>query len=266
MPTLVCLSNELLIAVYSASPTAQCAISLASTSRRLRAVWLEHSNQIIPNILTSQIPDYEDAVDLAVLEETWTNTPQSNPHSLRQCLAHLLHNAELASSATAAWNAYIASMGSGYKPITNITSIPASYYLTRKLCLARQHREARLLPALYQTLCASPREAINTHVEFSCFLTSSYNKEHERLKHGIHACKPKEEWTEEDEWYDEQGMHTNVEEWDYATDILDVAMLDRYHGRNHNLEAAMFGWIPWIFGASPWAEWERHLPGPQILL
>lgn len=264
MPTLISLSNELLIAVYSASPTIQCAVSLASTNTSLCAVWLEYSDHNIASVLKPQITVYDDAVDLAMLEETWANTPPSSPVSLRQCLARLLHNAKLPSSATAAWDAHITSMGSGYQPITNITSILTSYYLTRKLRLARLHRGANLLPALYQTLCASSRGAINTHAEFSCFFTSSYNEDEERLKHGI--SKPKEDWTEEDERYDEETMHVDVEEWDYASDVLDVAMLDRYNGKKHNLEAAMFGWTPWIVGTSPWAEWESRLPGPQILL
>jgi len=100
-----------------------------------RAIWLEHSDNIIANILEPRISDYRDAAELAILEETWSdNGYRGDPIPVRLCLSHLLHNADLASSATVGWDAYQAKLRSyqGYRPPkTTYTSIAASYYLTR---------------------------------------------------------------------------------------------------------------------------------------
>jgi hypothetical protein len=153
MAGLLSLSNELLIAIYSAVPTLESAVSLSGTSRRLRAVWLEHSNHIITSILSATTPAYEDALDLAVKEETWASSGTSDTQSAqyrlrpassttptpvpaRLCLPRLLQNAQLASSAAAAWMAeeFDRKYGGRFKGIH--APVEPSYYMMRKLLFA----------------------------------------------------------------------------------------------------------------------------------
>lgn len=231
MANLLSLSNELLIAIYTASPTIQSAALLSTANRRLRAVWIEHSKPIIASILQPQIPDYEDAVDLAILEETWINARPNNPASLHECLPRLLRNADLASLATTEWAAWLADdLGpSNWRNQVNYTSPHASYYIMRKLYLARIHPEADLLPVLYKTLLAASRDTWTTHEEFSGWLTGGYSHDDDKLPHGI--SKPKEEWTEGDEIDEMMNGYVIWDDWDWVSDVLDAGLVDgRYHG------------------------------------
>lgn len=162
--------------------------------------------------------------------------PQTVP--IRLCLPRILHNADLASSATRAWEAFLAEDPGrlNYRHSMTFTTIPASYYFIRKLLLARQCPEACLRPALYQTLCASSKDAVLTHGEFCMFLTTSYADVEERVRHGV--LEPEEEWTEADAW--KYNRFVNAEAWEYVNDVLDTAANDRYHGRE-KLESVMFG-------------------------
>lgn len=229
--------------MYSSSTTVQTAALLSGINQRFRAVWLEHSDQIIASILEPQIPAYKDAVDLAVLEETWTdNSHYVDPVPIRLCLPRLLHNADLAASATAGWDAYRARIRSyqGYcPPKTTYTSIEASYYLARQLLLARQRPESRapLLPALFKKIINSSTDALITYIDFNCFLTGSSASRKEQLRHDI--LKPEEEWSESDFHADSYGDLIIYDSWEWVGDVLDTAMFDRTCG-NNNLEGLIF--------------------------
>ena len=69
MVDLLSLPNDILMYIYVYSCTIESAVSLYSVSRRLSSVWLKHANYIAEAILKRQIPAYQDAVNLAVLEE-----------------------------------------------------------------------------------------------------------------------------------------------------------------------------------------------------
>lgn len=239
MANLLSLSNELLIAIDSSSHAIQSAALLSATSRRLHAIWLEHSDHIITSILKPHIPDYEDAVDLAVLENTWTNDiPSSNPTPVSRCLPRLLWNADLASRAATAWAAWIADLEpNNYRRHKNFTSPHTSYYMMRKLHLARTHPGADLLPGLYETLRGSSNNTATTHAEISGWLLSSYSDDEDKLPHGI--PKPREEWTVGDEGEFEQRGYVIWGNWEWVGDVLDTAMIDVYHGQN-NLEGVVF--------------------------
>jgi len=86
MANLLSLSAELLVLIFSSSPSIQTAALLSSTNQRLRAVWLEHGDIIIASILEPQTPAYNDAVELAILEETWSHdTHPVTPIPVRLC-------------------------------------------------------------------------------------------------------------------------------------------------------------------------------------
>ncbi|GAB7322838.1 hypothetical protein MBLNU13_g05403t1 [Cladosporium sp. NU13] len=244
MANLPSLSTELLVLTYSSSPTIQTAALLSRISQRFRAVWLENSDQIIANILEPRILAYKDAAELAILEETWSdNSHQVDQIPIRLCLHRLLHNADLASSATAGWDAYQARVRSyqGYRPPkTTYTSIAASYYLARGLLLARQRPESRalLLPALVKKIVNSSTDAIVTPIDFNCFLTGSSASRKEQLRHDI--LKPEEEWSESDFHADSYGDLIIYDSWEWVGDVLDTAMFDRTCVNNNNLEGLIF--------------------------
>jgi hypothetical protein len=258
MAGLLSLSNELLIAIYSAVPTLESAVSLSGTSRRLRAVWLEHSNHIITSILSATTPAYEDALDLAVKEETWASSGTSDTQSAqyrlrpassttptpvpaRLCLPRLLQNAQLASSAAAAWMAeeFDRKYGGRFKGIH--APVEPSYYMMRKLLFARRHPEAQTLPALYAYLCAVPHDTLDLHCDFAEWLTSRGTAYEVKQPHGM--IKPKEQWTEDEIWEaDEYGLaHLHWDDWVWVNDVLDAFRMNRHgHLGHEDLKAEVF--------------------------
>lgn len=242
MANLLSLSTELLVLIYSSSPTIEIAALLSSTNQRLRAVWLEHGGIIIANILEPQIPASKDAVELAILEGTWThNTHPVNPIPLRLCLSRLLHNADLALSATTEWDEHKVCLSNHLKrfPPRTYTSKQASYYLARKLLLARQRPESRrsLLPPLHKTLVTASIETLHTHDDLLAFLTMNAATHEERLRHGI--PKPKEEWSLYDVYDDVQDAPIIRDEWEWVRNVLETAMMDKLKEKN-DLEGFMF--------------------------
>lgn len=68
MIKLLSLPNELLIQVLSASPTARMLCDLANINKRMRAIWLRHSEGIIADVFNPKIPYFQDAVDFTLAE------------------------------------------------------------------------------------------------------------------------------------------------------------------------------------------------------
>jgi hypothetical protein len=165
MVGLLSLSNELLVQVFSSSDTIESAASLSSATKTLHSLWVEHNNQILTNILSARIIDYEAAVELAILEEIWAkaNVQLASSTSFRPpvrlYVAQLLHNAKLATSATVALKAcYEDEYPEKYNP--SRPAIPAchvAYYQMRKIVLMRLHPEAELQHVIHSTIsdCSS---------------------------------------------------------------------------------------------------------------
>ena len=242
MANLLSLSAELLVLIYSSSPTIQTAALFSGTSQRLRAIWLEHGDIIIASVLEPQTPAYKDAVELAILEETWTHdTHPVNPIPVRLCLSSLLHNADLALSATTEWDKHEICLNNYIQttPPRTYTSKQASYYLARKLLLARQRHESRVLtlPPLFKTLITSSIETLHTHDDLLAFLTLNDSTHEERLRHDI--PKPKEEWSLYDVYDDVQDAPIIRDEWDWVRNVVETALMDKLKGKN-DLEGFMF--------------------------
>jgi len=209
------LPNERLTGIYSSAPSLQSAVCLPDTGRRLRAVWLEHSNHIIASILTTTIPAHEDALDLAVTEKTRASSGTSDtqcapsprpfpPHApatvpTRLCLPRLLQNAQLTSSAATAWLAHNQTKKRGriLKDLCH-PPIEASYYMMRKLLLARRHPEIQTMPAVFAHLCTLPPGAIHLHADFADLLTDPRARYVVKQPHGM--IKPKGKSTEDELW------------------------------------------------------------------
>jgi hypothetical protein len=56
-------------------------MALSKVDKNLHAIWVTHNNQIAASVLPQQLPHYEEAVDLANLEQVWTtkNTQLASP-------------------------------------------------------------------------------------------------------------------------------------------------------------------------------------------
>jgi hypothetical protein len=235
MATLLSLPNEILICIYVYSTTIQSAVSLSGVNRRLRSVWFKHANHIAETILKTQIPAYQDAVELAILEEPLIDKPRLALPTINQVpvplyLPRLLQNAGLASSATSAWSAYARDFEPDTVPARSLRIISphAAYYLMRKVILSHRWRSQWLDGHIYSALDALSKDAVVSIDEFSCFLTSNYADYDERLKHGI--LKPEEDWTEADEWKEEENGYVNAEDWEYLDVVWDATISYKFHG------------------------------------
>jgi hypothetical protein len=237
MVGLLSLSNELLIHVFSSCTTITQVACLSMADDTLNLIWLRYKNQIATSVLRQQIPEYEDAVELAILEEIWINKNTrlasivaSNTNNTKIPVGlyarRLLNNASLAMSATDAREAVLADIGS-WVPGTLTILAPnrlfsphAAYYLMRKIALAYSYPEAQLQDALYSTLRGNYSEADAEALDQFCsFLCDTPDDSGERGKHGIE--KPRSEWTPEDGWDegDEWG-YVIAEPWKYVEEVI----------------------------------------------
>jgi hypothetical protein len=181
MAKLLSLPNEMLVCNYINSPTVESAVSLSSVNRRLHSVWLKHTDHIAEIVPKRQIPAYQDAVDLVILEaalidKTQLTLPTMNQFPARLNLSRLFRNAGLASSATAAWLAYVEDLepDSPQAESLHIVSSHAAYYLMRKVVLSHRRRNKRLDKYLHSAFDALSKDAMLSIDNFLCHLTSNY--------------------------------------------------------------------------------------------
>lgn len=101
MAGLLSLPNELLIQVLSASPTTRTLCNLANINKRLRAIRIKSSNQIIIDVYRPRISHLKDAVDFTLAEARLVATVTSDaalPELQPLChyLPRILRNVDLA--------------------------------------------------------------------------------------------------------------------------------------------------------------------------
>jgi hypothetical protein len=224
------LSNELLIQIFHSCPTIQSAMSLSKVDKTLHAIWLTYNSRVTKDVLRQQIPAYEDAVDLAILEQFWitSNTqPVSAPFS--KTTTQLLHNAELATNATDAWARAAKMDGMETSDIQKTLSAGhkspyAAYYLMRKIVLSYHYPEARFANALRATIRSYSREDKDRLDTFCRVLTRNEPELRDRGKHGID--KPRSEWKEY-EWGEENEWGRVVSDpWKYVDRIIAALVRD----------------------------------------
>lgn len=231
MTTLHSLSNELLVHVFSSCPTIQSAMSLSKVDKTLHSIWHMHNNQIAESVLRQQIPDYEDAVDLAILEQVWTNdnTQLATP-PFSKVTTQLLHNAEIAADATDAW-VWTANRDDVFPPEILSPflhkSTYAAYYHMPKIVLSYLYPEARLQNSICATLRLYPEEDHNGLYIFYVTLGRKDAKLRDRGKHGID--KPWSEWKQYEwqMWEESKSPLTIVSDpWKYVDTVLDALVED----------------------------------------
>jgi hypothetical protein len=228
MAGLLSLSTKLLIHVFSSCTTIESAASLSRVDKTLNSVWRKYNNHIATNVLQQQIPEYADAVDLAILEDLWINGNSqlaSTPFTklpVRLYGKQLLKIAKLAMSATAVRTAHNKHVQI-FPP--NYISLHSAYYLMRKMALAYLHPKAQLQDALCKTLRSYSKEDVSRIDMFYLFLTDGNADLPERQTHDID--KPLSEWTQEDEW----GYVTG-EPWNYVDRVIQAVRNEERRGRD----------------------------------
>lgn len=211
MAGLLTLSTELLVHIYCASDTISDALHLSATNRRLQAVWVKHSNQVIRGILKPSIPAYEAAIDLA-LTEAKLQSSISEPLSIRHCLPILIRNVDLCSSACLAYT----------QSCKDDPSPAGSYYFLRRVGLGFQHHQVR--DNLLLEVRAMPRESIAHASKMSYWLLLEADLT-EQIRQGV-----------EDQDYDSvrDAMKETETAWDYADYVVsNGAMGDFFRGTNN---------------------------------
>jgi hypothetical protein len=178
MVGLLSLSNELLVQVFSSSDTIQSAATLSRVDKTMHSLWVTLNNQILANILPTQIVGYKDAKDLAILEEIWfcknnELASETSPRPrVRLYLSTLLHNVKLATSATATRNAWLEQTYSHQYDASraDVATCHVAYCRMSKITLGRLRPEAQLQHVVYSIFEISSEEDHLTLAKFNMFL------------------------------------------------------------------------------------------------
>lgn len=219
MAGLLTLSTELLMQIYCACDTVDDALHLSATNRRLQAIWLEHSNQVIEGILKPSIPAYEAAVDLAFTESRLQSSMRVSP-SLYHSLPTLLRNVDLCKSACVAYSKFYE-----HDPL-----LAETYYFLRRMGLGLQYHQFR--DDLYAELRAMSREPLARASKMCRWLLLKADLS-EQIRQGV-----------EDEDFDpiRDAMKETESAWDYADYIVSNGALYDLEGGTNNLPLTIQGY------------------------
>jgi hypothetical protein len=232
MVGLLSLSNELLIHVFSSCTTVESAASLSSVDKTLSSVWRRYNNHIAASVLRQQVPEYADAVDLAILEEIWINGNTQIASTPLTKLPVRLYGKQLLKIAGLAINARAARERRTISPPEYTSLHVVWYYLMRKIALAYQYPDAQLQDVLCQTL-RSYSEREGDRIGFFCmFLTWPESDFPEREKHDIGEIlairRPEYEWLGDVCWKFFLG-----EPWKYVQRVIRAVGQEERHGRDY---------------------------------
>lgn len=139
---LLSLPNELLIQILSLSPATRTRCDLARVNKRMRAIWLQHSEQVITDVYNSMMPYFQDAVDFTLAQARQATTitidiasPEAQP--LCHHLPQILRNIDLAIITCDQLTRPFESSPK-YRPWLHQAnpSLHAAYFLVRRVVLA----------------------------------------------------------------------------------------------------------------------------------
>jgi hypothetical protein len=190
------LSNELRLKVLSSSDTTQTAATLSRVDKQMHSLWIMYNNHILKEVLPNQIIAYDDAGELAILEEIWfkKNTELTSKTSgqprVRLYLSTLLHNAKLAVSATDSLKASREKKGAFLhrELCSDVTSYHIAYYRMRKIILGHLHPEAHIQHVMHWTIKISPGDDNSVLAEFNNFL--AFDKMRYRTARNVYQRTP----------------------------------------------------------------------------
>ena len=167
MTGLLSLPNELLIKILCASPTTRTLCELAHINKRMRAIWLQHAEQIIAGVYSQKIPYFQDAVDLTLAEARQAATmtidgasPDAQP--LYRYLPKILQNVDLAVKTCDHFTDFRKSLPPDDPWFgESTTSLHGAYFVIRRAVLGYT------LPGMRPALRSELRSLQSSHVETS---------------------------------------------------------------------------------------------------
>lgn len=186
MTTLLSLPSEIIIDILIAAPTTRTLLHLSCVSRRIRAIWQEHSQHIIASAYKTKIPHIEEAISLTLLEAQCGEVPCLGEQlKLHLYLPRVLRNAGLATSVCDAANRDNTLHHIDWEPENPYTDMIRAYYLIRHIILAYDNPELR--PSVCSALsgCTRKMHAGNTWLRF--FLLASASM---KLKFSLGLLEP----------------------------------------------------------------------------
>lgn len=174
MAPVISLTDELISRIFNSAVDLQSAVSLSTANRKLNRIWRQGTERFAEDIISTTIPAYGQAIDLAVAEQRLEgNSTSTNERPSVQYYAHrLLRNHKLAMSAATAWAVWLEDCGpDDYRQGLKFTCAHNSYYALRKLVLAYRYPQTQYLRhSVLAALENSPRAMLKTHTELSGFL------------------------------------------------------------------------------------------------
>ena len=174
MTTLLSLPSEIIIDILIAAPTTRTLLRLSCVSRRIRAIWQEHSQHIIVSNYKTKIPHIEEAISLTLLEAQCGEVPCLGEQlKLHLYLPRVLRNAGLATSVCDAANRDNTLEKIEWETEDKYSELLRAYYLICHTLLAYDHPELR--PAVCSVLsgCTSKMHAGNTWLRFFLLASAS---------------------------------------------------------------------------------------------
>lgn len=170
MVSLPSLLTKLLIEILISCPTTRTLVRLSSVNRRMRSIWLEHSEHIIVANYKPKTPHVEQAIALTLTEVQCGEIPKSpedhrsltaprsmqDQPSIRFYLPRMLHNAALA-SVVCDDLAHRAQTGRFSKRVWQEPADPfpdsiRSYYMTRHIAFRMFHSQQQHRPEQIRSL------------------------------------------------------------------------------------------------------------------
>jgi hypothetical protein len=230
MVDLLSLQNEVLILIFT-SCTVESAVSLSKVDTRLHSIFLKYDKKITTSALQNDIPDYEDALDLAEIEQVWCS--QNYPLTLTpfsEVTTRLFFNLDLATSAT---DALAAALQKGRPPGAELPpsmqtfspshkSLHAAYYLMRKIVVSYEWPAARLRNSICATLRSYSEEEAGRLDEFHNFLVST----------GADGVgRPFSEWREFEYAVTPERGYVNSDAWSYVGRVIGALVRDETKGQ-----------------------------------
>lgn len=195
MTDLLSLLTELIVHILASCPDIRTTTCPASANKELHAIWLKHTYQILESIVRPQLPAYEDATEVAKLQnslldkEQSTGATQVSPLKETPAVRHfnlLLRNATLASNLIEPMKVAIAAQEpENYRHELDFIHAYDIYYFYAKLVLAYRCKDEQLKRALYVSLGAASIDTLHAHIELGNFLENEYRYEEHTLLHGV---------------------------------------------------------------------------------
>jgi hypothetical protein len=233
MAGLLSLPNELIVNIYTYT-TLQTAACLSAASKRLHFIWLENTEHIVDSVIR-QIPAWEDAVELALLEETWSESDPlpvpTGPKPPVQLYGRILLRLALwASVAIAEWDIHMAERYPEDEDPAYISPY-ASFYLIHKIIFAIDYPDhAQLHESIRLAVDACPtHSSLSVHELFREFLLWGCSGDHEELRlytwrgeeGGTSRVRPIDDEDEEKNWNWRNGMRIEDHEYNAVGEFLE---------------------------------------------